>query len=92
MPALSLGYGGGRRLRQRRMPRPVSIGRHSRWYDLVHEATQVRSFQGNIIVHDVLTQRGIPDFPICGESGIGDSLFPDSGQIGNRGFPPRFPV
>jgi hypothetical protein len=58
-----------------------------------------------MIVHAVLTQTGIPDFPICGQSGprfpfpaksgIGDSLFPDSGQIGNRGligFLPRFPA
>ncbi len=30
-----------------------------------------------------------PRFPFPAESGIGDSLFP--GQIGNRGFPPRFP-
>ena len=28
--------------------------------------------------------------PFPAESGIGDSLFP--GQIGNRGFPPRFPA
>ena len=31
-----------------------------------------------------------PRFPVPAESGIGDSLFP--GQIGNRGFPPRFPA
>ena len=64
--------------------------------------------QGNIqprIVRAVLTQslRGIPDFPICGqsgprrfpfpaESGNGVSLFPDPGRIGKRGFPPRFPA
>ncbi len=31
-----------------------------------------------------------PRFPFPAESGIGDSLLP--GQIGNRGFPPRFPA
>jgi hypothetical protein len=36
--------------------------------------------------------KGIPDFkfPICSESGNPPS--PDSGRIGNRGFPPRFPA
>jgi hypothetical protein len=36
---------------------------------------QVRKFPG-------------PAFPA--ESGIGDSLIPDFGRIGNRGLPPRF--
>ena len=34
----------------------------------------------------------IPGFPISAKSGIGDSLIPDFGRIGNRGFPPRFPA
>jgi hypothetical protein len=50
------------------------------------------------------TQTGIPDFPICGQSDgtpipdsrpnreTGDFPIPDSGRIGNRGFPPRFPA
>jgi hypothetical protein len=35
-----------------------------------------------------------PRFPFPAKSRIGDSLFPDSGHIGNRGFPPpgRFPA
>ena len=33
-----------------------------------------------------------PRFPFPAESGIGDSLIPDFGRIGNRGFPPRFPA
>ena len=28
-----------------------------------------------------------PRFPFSAESGIGDSLIPDFGRIGNRGFP-----
>jgi hypothetical protein len=31
-------------------------------------------------------------FPFPAESGNGDSLFPESGRVGNRGFPPRFPA
>ncbi len=33
-----------------------------------------------------------PRFPLLAESGNGESLFPDSGRIGERGFPPRFPA
>ena len=41
------------------------------------------------IVPAVLTPQGIPDFPVCGQSG---PRFPIPGRIGNREFPPRFPA
>ncbi len=38
----------------------------------------------------------IPDLEVgtrfSAKSGIGDSVIPDFGRIGNRGFPPRFPA
>ncbi len=40
----------------------------------------------------VLTWDEYPRFPDSAKSGIGDSLIPDFGRIGNRGFPPRFPA